>query len=189
MELGPHGLTPMTVALDALEGARPWIEAAEPTHPSLIDEDHRTAELFHIVNVPTMLWVDEEGKICRPHDARFGTDHFVAMTGKPAAEYLDLVRSWVHEGAGTMSANDVQRLQPETSAEGELARCHRRLAKQLLDAGHGELADRHFERAGELAPLDWTIRRGSLPLRGRDPFAEFPALAAEGVPVYPIDRK
>ena len=42
-------------------------------------------------------------------------------------------------------------------------------------------------RAGELAPRDWTIRRGSLPIRGIDPMQspEFLELWQEGAPTYP----
>ena len=44
----------VTVALDTggLDAARPWIEAAAPEHPSLVDAAHVTAEAFGFVNVP-----------------------------------------------------------------------------------------------------------------------------------------
>ena len=68
---------PITVALDrSPEDARPWIEAARPTHPSLIDSGHVLAELYHVVNVPTLIWIDEAGRIVRPNDNQFGTDTF-----------------------------------------------------------------------------------------------------------------
>ena len=47
----------ITVALDrSADDVRPWIEAASPTHPSLIDDAHVVAELYDIVNVPTAIW-------------------------------------------------------------------------------------------------------------------------------------
>ena len=42
----------------------------------------------------------------------------------------------------------------------------------LLRAGHDDLGDAHLERALALAPDDWTIHRGSLPVRGKDPFGQ-----------------
>jgi hypothetical protein len=60
-ELHPKGLEIVTVALDTggAEAARPWIEAARPEHPSLIDQAHITDELFGFVNVPNGVWIDE----------------------------------------------------------------------------------------------------------------------------------
>jgi hypothetical protein len=72
VELGPLGLTIVTVALDTdVEAARPFHEAANPTHPSLVDQSHRLVELFGITNVPFGLWVDETGTIVRPPEVAF----------------------------------------------------------------------------------------------------------------------
>lgn len=58
-ELFPLGLEIVTVALDLdAEAARPWIAAAHPEHPSLIDRAHLVDELFGIVNVPSGVWIN-----------------------------------------------------------------------------------------------------------------------------------
>ena len=48
--------------------ARPWIEAAKPEHPSLIDSGHVLGERLGIVNVPMSAWIDEEGALVRVGD-------------------------------------------------------------------------------------------------------------------------
>src|SRR5215212_5278199 len=67
-ELAPLGVEIVTVGIDAagVEECRPFIEAAQPEHPSLIDTTHRLAELFGVVNIPNGVWIDEEGMIVRP---------------------------------------------------------------------------------------------------------------------------
>ena len=44
--------------------------------PSLIDTRHRLADLYNMVNVPTVVWIDERGRIVRPNDVAFGSDTF-----------------------------------------------------------------------------------------------------------------
>src|SRR5439155_305536 len=69
-ELGDENLAVITVALDSggAPDAGPWIREAKPTHPSLIDVRHVVAELYGWVNVPTVAWIDEDGRLVRPGD-------------------------------------------------------------------------------------------------------------------------
>ena len=73
-EMHPHGLELVTVGLDTLgsEGCRAFIEAAQPTHPALIDRHHRLADLFGVTNIPSSIWIDEEGVLVRVVDDTSG---------------------------------------------------------------------------------------------------------------------
>jgi hypothetical protein len=166
----------ITVALDkSTDDARPFIEAAAPTHPSLIDTAHRLADLYHIVNVPTVVWIGADGRIVRPNDVAFGSDTFKDLTGIDSAPHLDALRAWVTEDRVPLAAAQVQALQTLPTIEEQLARAEFGLAWHLHQRGRTAAAERHFERAGALAPHDFTIRRGSLPIRGLDPMG--PAFA------------
>lgn len=138
--------------------------------------------------MPTIFWIDEAGRICRPHDSQFGTDTFAAVTHKRSEPYLEMIRQWVRTGEGALSQDEARQLQPTISSESQLARAERALAWHLHQRGAAEAAATHFERAGELAPLDWTIRRGSMPIVGENPFGPgFFELAAQGKPEYALE--
>jgi AhpC/TSA family len=179
-ELRDVGFTVITVALDkSADDARPWIEAARPTHPSLIDTGHVIADLFNVVNVPTVVWIDERGRIVRPNDVAFGTDTFKAITGLESARSLAAIRAWAR-GARPPSDEEVRALQSLPTSDDQRARAEFGLGEWLFRHGRPEAAARHFARAGELAPHDFTIRRGSMPMRGLDPMGpEFRAMLAE----------
>ena len=69
-ELEPLGVTVVTVALDIDPSkARPWVDAAAPSHPSLVDSAHVTNELFGFNNVPMAVWIDESGTLVRPAES------------------------------------------------------------------------------------------------------------------------
>ena len=194
-ELAPHGFTLITVAIDTADGAAEWIRAAAPTHPSLIDADHRVADAYRIVNVPTSIWIDENGRIVRPNDAAFGSDQFVDFHGIPSAPHQEALRAWVLENRLPLPSDDAVRAAQELpTAQDQLARAHWQLGWWLHRAGRAEAADRHFTEAGRLAPHDFTIRRGSLPLLGKDPMGAdaadlFSDWIAAGKPYYPAMRK
>lgn len=194
-ELADRGLVVLTIALDrSADDSRPWIEAAGATHPSLVDTEHVTADRYRIVNVPTGIWIDEHGRIARPNDAVFGTDTFKDMHGIASGPHLDALRAWVTAGALPFrSDDDVRAHQVLPTAEEQLARAEFTLAWFLHRQGRSEAAERHFLRAGDLSPHDWTIRRGSMPIRGLDPMGEaliplWSEWAAAGMPYYPPMR-
>src|SRR5262245_66308418 len=109
----------MAVAMDARpDAARPWIEAARPSYLSLIDRDHRVAELYHMVNVPQAVWIDEAGRIVRPAESagayegframdrvtRKMPDDVLAVTNHAKRTYVDAVRDWVLQGGSSRHA-------------------------------------------------------------------------------------
>ncbi len=179
-ELADAGLVVITVAVDRAEDARPWIERASPTHPSLIDEDHHLAELYNMVNVPTVVWIDASGHIVRPHDVAFTTEKGGQYAGVSTEAQMNLLRQWVHGDLPAPPDEDLRRRLPALSRETQQARAHFGLGWWLYRQGSEAEALEQFEVAGELAPHDFMIRRGTMPLRGSDPFGdEFKAMVRD----------
>ena len=65
--------------------------------------------------------------------------------------------------------NTQQGFVPISVALDESADAARPYIEFLHQRGRSAAAERHFERAGELSPNDWTIRRHSMPIRGQNP--------------------
>ncbi len=174
----------MTVGLDVLgaDGCRDFIEAAKPEHPSLIDTHHLLANLFGVINIPSSIWIDEDGMIVRPAEAAPAPpgqaaamdmpaelpQRFIEMGGEvvkmqasPDA-YHAALRDWVEKGAGSEFAHDpatvIERSRPR-SADVALGHAHFELATALEQSGNHAGAITHFREAHRLVPDSWTFRR------------------------------
>jgi hypothetical protein len=167
LELEPLGCEIVTIALDEVAAAREWVDAAAPTHLSLVDPEHVSAERLGIINIPTTVWIDEDDNVVRPPVIAPVNDLFKDFTGIDSAVHHDQLRAWVRDGVVPPV-----RTVDEPSYDDQLARAERRLGAWLHRSGDDAAAERHFARAMELAPMDWTIRRGTLPMRGDDPFGQ-----------------
>ncbi len=136
----------------------------------VLDREHLVGELYGIVNVPSVVWIDEDDRVVRPPVIAPGDDMFRDFTDIDSSVHHAQLRAWVHDGTPPPRSPHEQVMVP--TDDEQLARLERRVGAYLARAGRGDDAERHFARAAELAPMDWTIRRGTMPLRGADPFGE-----------------
>jgi hypothetical protein len=177
-ELHPLGLEVVTVGLE-MGGAdvlRPFIEDASPQHPSLVDETHRMDALFGVTNIPSGIWIDEEGVIVRPHESavpppvmrpdKDGNPQPWGMGGRfgfDADSYAAMLRDWVRRGPDSeyaLSPTEVVARSHPQSVEVSQAAAHFELAQHLWrQEGFSERALAHFAQAHTLQPDNITYKR------------------------------
>jgi AhpC/TSA family len=167
----------LAVALDSRPGdPLPWIEAAKPTYPCLIDRYHRVAALYNMVNVPQAVWIDEEGRIVRPTESAGAFEGFrkmnratrelppdVAKTTTDAkATYVSAIRDWVLNGRASAHAFDGPHARahvPPVSEEMVRAHVAFRLGQYLIRQGRADEGDRWLAEASRLHPDSWCMWR------------------------------
>ncbi|MGH7960270.1 MAG: redoxin domain-containing (seleno)protein, partial [Candidatus Binatia bacterium] len=170
-----------------------------PTYPCLIDEKHIVAELYNMVNVPTAVWINEEGQIVRPPEPAGMTDalrdidpatfqmpeHAAARVKHNRKMYVDAVRDWVQKGdksSYVLSPEAVRRRMQGPTDEQALAAANFRLGEYLYQQGHQQDARHYFAEAHRLRPESWNYFRQDLELQevgkasGPEFFAEVMAL-------------
>lgn len=188
--LAGYGFSVLSVAVDRRTAdAAPWIAEAAVTHPALIDTEGAVADLYGVLNVPTIVWIDEEGRIARPNDTQFATDLFRDLSGLDSGAALAALDRWVLTDDSGLTPGDVTHHTRRATATQQSARTEAALALWLHRNGRTTEAESHFARAEELAPEDLTIWRGTMPLRGLDPmgdeyFTKRTALTEAGIPIY-----
>ena len=167
----------VAVALDSRPAdPLPWIEAAKPTYPCLIDRDHRLADLYGMVNVPQAVWIDEAGRIVRPTESAGAYEGFRKMNRAtrevPAdvakinadakAAYVAAILDWVERGAASEHVFDGAAARAHLPAITEdMARAHAafRLGQYLIRQGRAAEGDRWLAEASRLHPESWAIWR------------------------------
>jgi peroxiredoxin len=197
-ELSPLGVEIVTVALDTdTEAARPWHDASNATHPSLVDPEHHLVASFGVTNVPFALWIDEEGTIVRPAEVAFapaprdptgGYEEQASIVEQlperlrkvvaaisPSRDdtdrYPDALRDWARNGSTSryaLPAEEVVERSRPRPAEFGLAAAHFELGQHLHRAGFPRDAVAHFQEAHRLDPTNWSYQREALSLADPD---------------------
>jgi hypothetical protein len=191
-ELHLSGLEVVTVCLEMTgpDVARPFVDVAAPTHPTLIDATHEMDAKFGVVNIPNVVWIDEDGMIVRPAEAGWPPrvnvpEWLLAIDGDgeppPGLEalgggqergaYPDAIRDWVANGTDSRfvltSAEVIERSQPRP-IEVSQAAAEFELAMHLWQRGRRDAAIAHFNECHRLQPSNWTYKRQAWSLIGRE---------------------
>lgn len=182
--------------MEGADASREFIEAANPEHPSLLDPDHRLEALFGVVNIPNVVWIDEDGMIVRPaepgwagpaeypewlasimeerakQDAAEGKDPMAALrAGQDRDTYADAIRDWVAKGADSeyaLSPSEVVAASRPRRTDESAAAAHFELAQHLWRAGDREAAFSHWRECHRLDPSNWTYKRQAWSLVGNE---------------------
>ena len=185
-ELRPQGVEIVTVAMDVVgTAAQPFVDAAAPEHPTLLDQQHVIGRLFGVINVPNSVWIDEQGRIVRPvepaHPDR-GAPQAARRWEAPAdapqlmkdmleeanrivvdpAAYTARLRHWAAKGSASefvMSEADVIARSGMRPIEHSEAAARFELGQHLWRAGDERAAVPHWREAHRLQPDNWTYKR------------------------------
>jgi len=145
-----------------VKDAGQWITAAKPGYTALIDDKHLVTRLYNLVNVPTGIWINEQGRIVRPPEVAFIDDRFKNFTGMDASVYVNAVKDWAAKGdksAYVMSEEQLRRKVGPADPNIMIAAAEFGLGEQLYKSGHQPEAIPHFKEAQRLNPQNWNYKR------------------------------
>ena len=148
------------------EAAGQWFDRAKPTFTQIVDENHVISTTYNMVNVPTGVWINEEGMIVRPNETAYSSNTKLNLRGKElksrGADYVAALKDWVKNGAESdyaLSPEEVaKRVGPRTN-EQALAEAEFQLGNYFHEQGDEEKANARWESAQKLRPESWNYHR------------------------------
>ena len=163
----------ISVAQDTggVKDAGQWITAAKPEYTVLIDTKHLVTRLYNMVNVPTAVWINEQGRIVRPNEVAYVDNRYTSMHKIEAAPYLDAIRDWVAQGEKSIYALSEQQLKAQLEQqkpEWAQAAAEFGLAEYLYQQAQAAASIRHYKEAQRLNPDNWNYKRQAWALSNAD---------------------
>ena len=143
--------------------AGPIFDDAGVTYTAIIDVNHHISALFNLVNVPSGVWIDEQGNVVRINEGTYATVHANGAFGTD--EYVPIVRDWLAKGADSEYVWDREKVREnifQRTPEAERAQPAFRLGTHYFTAGNDAKAEQYWTMAQELDPTSWNYLRQDL---------------------------
>ena len=123
---------------------------------------HRVTSLYNLVNVPSGIWVDEEGRVRRIDEGTYSAVLPIGGGSVGTDEYTPAVRDWVANAEESpyvwSRAEMVERIRHRTPDEA-LADPTFKLGVHFFRQGDEALARSYWEQAQALSPDSWNFHR------------------------------
>lgn len=167
-DLKDQGFELISVAEDTggEEAAGKWFDRADPTFTQIVDKNHQISTLYNMVNVPTGVWIDEEGTIVRPNETAYSSNVELNLGEKSirsaGGDYVAALKDWVAKGAESefaLSKDEVTKhLSPR---EPQLAKAEAafQLGIYFHEQGNEALANEYWGQAQAAHPDSWNYHR------------------------------
>jgi len=115
-----------------------------------------------MVNVPSGVWIDEQGRIVRPAEMAYSKEMKVLGQKIGNNEYIAGLYDWVENGADSKYVMSAEKLREKLALRPlplREADAHFKLAVYLHEQGDGEAAEDHWKQAEQLNPDSWNYHR------------------------------
>jgi hypothetical protein len=135
---------------------------AKVTYTAIIDEDHTISTLFNLVNVPSGVWIDEQGKIVRIDEGTYTKKHKLGNIEFGSDIYLPAVRDWLAKGSESeyvWTADEVKDRIIQRSPDAERAEPAFKLGVYFHRKGDEAKANQWWEESQKLNPDSWNFHR------------------------------
>ena len=157
-----------------------------------MDEAHTISSLYNLGNVPSAVWIDEEGYVRRIDEGAYATVHKSGDFEFGRNDYAPMVVDWVKQGDASAHLPSRGELQLQSrTAEAARAEPLFKLGVYFLQHDDEATARKYWVEAQKLNPESWNYHRQdwsftSEEQAGANWVKKFQAL--EGKPYYkPID--
>jgi hypothetical protein len=144
-----------------MAAAGEWYAAAKATYTTLVDTTHLVTELYNLVNVPSAIWVDEEGRVARINEGTYSRVIKLGNASIGTDEYLPAVLDWVAHGKQSQyvwSPDEMKKRIRQSTTDEALADPTFKLGVYFYERDK-ELARKYWEKAQALAPDNWNYHR------------------------------
>lgn len=163
-ELKDEGFEIISAAQDTggEAAAGPFFDEANVTYTAIVDVKHTISSLYNLVNVPSGIWVDEEGRIVRINEGAYADQHTIGTLNFGTKEYVPALRDWVKNGENSeyawspehVASKIRQRTPNEARAEPAF-----KLGAYFHARDDMDRANRYWDMAQELNPDSWNYHR------------------------------
>ncbi len=142
--------------------ARKFYDKAGATFTSLVDPHHAVSGLYQMVNVPSGVWIDEEGRMVRPPEVAYSHTMQVLTVKLPGDEYVAALRDWIEKGAASKYALSPEEMRKRLAPPDDqlaLAEANFKLGVYLHELGDDDAAKGYWAESQRLAPDNWNYHR------------------------------
>jgi hypothetical protein len=116
--------------------------------------------LYNLVNVPSAVWIDEQGFVRRIDEGTYATTHNLGGFEFGRTDYAPMVHDWVRKGEQSAYLNPVGELKVAPRTEDQaLAEPTFKLGVYFHRQGNEEKANHYWEAAQALNPKSWNYAR------------------------------